>query len=91
MGEEGEAMKEEKNRWTKNILRMVETGEIENCPFCNSSNTNFSLKLIDKKNRMGFGVIWCNDCKSACHLSRIKIQKYIIDGDIPDGLIFRNH
>ena len=57
------------------------------CPYCKSENVNYTLKIVDEKSKMGYGAIWCNDCKKAFHISRIKVDEEIIK-EIPSDLEF---
>lgn len=58
-------------KWIENITRLFEFGETGICPFCNSDDTDYRMKIVDHKTKMGFGDIWCNCCKRAFHISRV--------------------
>lgn len=44
------------------------------------------MHVIDDKTNMGYGVIWCNDCKNAFHISRMKVSPNMINTLVPEGL-----
>lgn len=81
--EKGETMK-----WLKNLQLLSNNNGTGQCPFCNSDNTDYAVNIIDEKTMMGYGAIWCNDCKNAFHISRIKITKNMKIKTIPKGLVF---
>lgn len=73
--------------WLNNIEKIATSGVAGNCPYCKSENTNYSVKKICGD--VGYGDIWCNECKKAYHISRIKITPAIErDIEVPDGLIY---
>lgn len=74
-------------KWIDNLKSVVENSETGECPFCNSYNMDYSLTICDKENSMGYGVIWCNECKKAYHISRIKVEKEH-NNPIPQDLVF---
>ena len=55
-------------KWAKNLKSIIDENTPGYCPVCNSVNTGYSMHIIDDKTNMGFGVIWCNDCKNAFHI-----------------------
>lgn len=79
---EGEMMK-----WLGNLNSIATNGQPGTCPYCESENVNYILKIVDEKSKMGYGAIWCNDCKKAFHISRIKVDEGIIK-EIPSDLEF---
>ena len=58
----------------KNLKFIIDKNTPGNCPFCNSINTDYSMHVMGDKTNMGYGVIWCNDCKNAFHISRIRVS-----------------
>lgn len=46
------------------------------CPNCNKEQIDFRL-IGNEKSRIGYSLIWCNDCLLGIHLSRIQIPKGI--------------
>ena len=60
-------------KWANNLKSIIDKNAPGNCPVCNSINTDYSMHIIDDKTNMGYGVIWCNDCKSAFHISSITV------------------
>ena len=75
-------------KWAKNLKSIIDKNTPGNCPVCNSINTDYSVHIIDDKTNMGYGVIWCNDCKNAFHISRIKVSPNMKNGLIPEELNF---
>lgn len=75
-------------KWLKNIESIALNNTPGKCPCCGSFNTEYNaIKLID--NNYGYCVIWCNDCKNAFNVSRMKIlQNTITDKKIPNDLKF---
>ena len=83
MEKEGENVK-----WLKNLQSLSNNNDAGQCPFCNSDNTDSAVNVVDDKTMMGYGAIWCNDCKKAFHISRIKISKDMKIKEIPKDLTF---
>ena len=73
-------------KWAKNLKSIFDKNTPSNCPFCNSINTDYSMHIIDNKTNMGYGVIWCNDCKNAFHISRMKVSPSMKNTLVPEGL-----
>ena len=74
-------------KWLKNIEEIATDNTAGVCPYCKSDDTEYSAKEV--ANGFGYAVIWCNQCKHAFNLSRIKIDGNIITNKaIPDDLIF---
>lgn len=72
-------------KWLKNIENISENKKAGKCPMCDSDDTDYTL--IGKTDEYGYGEIWCNNCKSAYHLSRIKItEEYNINKIVPKDL-----
>lgn len=77
-------------KWMKCIKSIQENGKSGKCPKCNSENTDYAYVLVDKSNNLGYLDVWCNECKSIEHISRVKIQdnlKKVIDVDKADSVI----
>ena len=72
--------------WTHNIENIATKLNPGNCPNCNSENTDYKYTLI--KSDWGCCDIWCNDCKHAVHISRIKIEGNTSNKAIPNDLIY---
>ncbi len=74
-------------KWLKNLENIIDHNKPEDCPCCGSLNTEYSAKEV--KNNYGFCVIWCNDCKNAYNVSRMKINdNFITDKKFLTDLIF---
>ena len=76
-------------KWLDNLQSIAENNKAGNCPFCDSHNTDHGFVLDDENSKMGHGAIWCNDCKKAYHISRIKISNDMRIKDIPKNLDFK--
>ena len=74
-------------KWLKNIENISSKGIVGFCPYCNSENTDYSTtKIIDD---MGYLTMWCNDCKHAFNISRLKITPNLENEKrTPSNLIF---
>ena len=74
-------------KWLNNLESVASDKNSGICPFCGSSETNYSF--YGDPGSMGFGLIWCNNCKKAYHMSRVRIERGMKLGeDIPKGLEF---
>ena len=72
-------------KWLDNITNIIATPNAGKCPFCNSENTDY--RIINLSSDIGYGDVWCNDCKKAFHISRMKISEDIIkNSEIPKSL-----
>ncbi len=72
-------------KWLKNLENIAESGKSGICPCCGSENTDYSF--FGTPLSIGFGIVWCNDCKKAYHISRIKIiEGYKLNKEIPKDL-----
>ena len=77
-------------KWIECIKSIHDTGKSGKCPKCKSENTDYAYVLVDKANNMGYLDVWCNDCKSIEHISRVKIDdtlKQVINVDDVDSVI----
>lgn len=58
---------------------------LENAPFAEVKKLIFSITTISDS--MGYYDIWCNDCKHACHISRMNTDGFQNENKkIPEGL-----
>ena len=74
-------------KWLKNIEQIATDNTAGVCPYCQSNNTEYSAKEVKKG--FGYAVIWCDHCKHAFNLSRLRINKNTITNkSIPSELIF---
>lgn len=58
------------------------------CPMCGGKSINYSFIQLDEEKKTGFGVVWCDDCKSAIHISRMKVADHSLEKEIPNNLRF---
>ncbi len=74
-------------KWIKNLESVAKTGNPGECPYCKSKNTAYALSIDDEETLMGHGAVWCEDCRKAFHISRIKVDsKYV--KEIPKNLLY---
>lgn len=59
-------------KWIENMKNIAIKGMPGKCPVCGSENTDYTCTAVNGDN--GYMDIWCNDCKRAHHISRIKIS-----------------
>lgn len=72
-------------KWLKNLENIAEKKMSGMCPFCHSENTDYTF--IGETSKIGYGDIWCNDCKRAYHISRLRVTAgYNINKPIPQNL-----
>ena len=75
-------------KWIKNLESISITKTSGKCPHCGSNNTDYTF--VGNVGGVGYGEIWCNDCKSAYHLSRVLItEEYNLNKEIPKNIIYR--
>lgn len=75
-------------KWIKNLESISITKTSGKCPYCGSDNTDYTF--VGNLGEYGYGEIWCCDCKSAYHLSRVQITKeYNLNKEIPKNIIYR--
>lgn len=73
--------------WLNNIESVLKNKNSGMCPFCKSSNTNYSADKVNDD--YGYCVVWCNDCKRALNISIMKISDDMVtNNEIPKDLIF---
>lgn len=76
-------------KWIKNLESLAESNKPGKCPHCGSENTDYSATVINQDTKMGYMDIWCNDCKKAFHMSRMKIDDTMNTGkEIPNDLAY---
>ena len=74
-------------KWLVNLESIAQNKQSGTCPFCNSENTDYAYNRV-KNSDMGYGAVWCNECKRAFHISRIKITDESHVKEIPKDLIY---
>ncbi len=62
-------------RWFKNLINIQDNGIVGRCPKCSSENTDYTTRIVDEETSIGYGVVWCNDCKSSLYISRMTVAK----------------
>ena len=72
-------------KWLENMKNIAIDGTPGKCPMCGSQNTDYTCTVVNGKD--GYMDIWCNDCKRAHHISRMKIADNMKTFNaIPEGL-----
>ncbi len=75
-------------KWLDNLESVANYKKSGICPFCGSADTDYSF--FGSIGSMGFGLIWCNNCRKAYHMSRVKVvEGFKLNKDIPKGLDFQ--
>ena len=72
--------------WTNKIENITLNEKPGKCPNCGSENTDYKYTTI--KDVWGCCDIWCNDCKHAKHISRVREISNNSDKQIPENLIY---
>ncbi len=75
------------DKWIKCIKNMTANSTPGECPCCKSKNTDFRYTAV-MNDGYGYCDIWCNDCKHAFHISRIKVPADAENKTVPDNLIY---
>lgn len=75
------------DKWYPNLINMCKYEKVGACPFCGSENTDFGFTRLSD---IGFGDLWCNDCKHAFHISRViwGEKESLHEKQTPEGLKF---
>ena len=61
------------NDWVKALINLTEEKEGK-CPKCGRKNLDYGYVILNQENQSGYGAVWCNDCRHAFCLSRIKLN-----------------
>ena len=76
------------NKWLNNLETLAKTGNVGNCPFCGSNNTDYNSTKVSGD--YGFAILWCNECMQSYIISRLKITNDMkTDQPIPDSLGYK--
>lgn len=74
-------------KWMDNLEHLAQGKGCGKCPYCGSLNMDALCVVVDSTTRMGYGDLWCNDCKRAFHISRMQIPDCAkTTGTLPNGL-----
>jgi len=74
-------------KWIDNIKNVTDGNPPGRCPCCGSLRTDYTAVPISGD--LGYCTVWCNDCKRAYNISRIRITKDMaVSHKIPNDLIF---
>jgi len=57
--------------WARAIIALQD-GKTPTCPNCGKHNVDCGYFISNEKTRAGYGVAWCEDCRHAFWLSRVK-------------------
>ena len=72
--------------WLKNLENIATKRISGKCPCCGCNDTDYTL--IGKVGSMGYGEIWCNECKRAYHISRIQVlDGFNLNKEVPKDIV----
>ena len=77
-----------KDKWLSNVISVFQNKSAGICPICGSKETDYGFTVIDQNTCMGYGAVWCNECRSGHHMSRVRISKDMKLQHPPNNLIF---
>lgn len=76
------------DKWIDNLLWLNEYGIVGACPYCKSENTHYGY-MVANNSDIGWGAVWCADCRHGIHLCRVKITEIQNMGEpIPQDIIY---
>lgn len=82
-------MSKKLKNWVETYRRILIGDSSVSCPECGSSNVRCGHVLIDPSSKMGYGAVWCDDCRNGMHLSRVNLVGVSnIMKQLPDDLNF---
>lgn len=73
-------------KWLNNLKSIATDKKAGPCPYCHSNNTDYGFVVGDKETHIGYGAVWCNDCRRACHISRVLISADTKIASVPKDL-----
>lgn len=74
-------------KWIPNMESIIKSHTAGNCPFCNSSNTDFAI--VQVVTNQGYCAIWCNDCKQGVHISKMNVTNDMLRNSlVPQDINF---
>ncbi|MBQ3451880.1 MAG: hypothetical protein IJL12_08850 [Selenomonadaceae bacterium] len=78
-----------RQKWIDEVLAFT-NGKKPTCPICGGHNFETGYIELDPKDHLGWGAVWCEDCRSAFVLSRViltdeEARKKIVSA-LPDDL-----
>ncbi|MDY6267897.1 MAG: hypothetical protein SPL39_02845 [Selenomonadaceae bacterium] len=75
-------------KWFPVLGKLGKHQPLGECPFCHKESLDYGFKVVNKDDKMGFGIVWCKDCHHAAQLSRIKVEDDTKKlEDVPEKLI----
>ena len=66
------ARETKRQKWLKEILAFT-NGLESTCPNCGSHNFETGYIELNTKEHLGWGAVWCEDCRTAFVLSRVHL------------------
>lgn len=79
------------NEWVRALINLT-GGEEGKCPECGGKYLDYGYVILNQENQSGYGAVWCNNCRHAFCLSRIKLNgneaKNKIVDKLPEDLNF---
>jgi transcription elongation factor Elf1 len=77
--------------WRSNFENAEKNKKSGECPYCKSGKTNYAFHKFTKDN-WGCGAVWCENCKAAFYISRMKVSDEILKPiEIPKNLIYKGN
>ena len=69
--------------WADKFAAVSEGRPLGACPVCGKDCLEAGFQIVLKEEKMGYGAIWCNACRTAYHVSRMKISEKLPIKNIP--------
>lgn len=64
-------------KWIKNLNSLYNDDSLGECPYCGGTNIKSNFQKVSGE--MGYGDIWCDNCKNAFHISRSKVDDKLVN------------
>lgn len=75
-----------------NALAAFSSGDETTCPYCGGREFRIGYIEMNKKEQVGFGAFWCEQCRSALSLCRANLKgapmRSKIVSELPNDLKF---
>ena len=62
-------------KWLKNLESFGKSRTLGVCPYCGSKRLQSCFAMVNEREGMGYGDMWCEDCKKGYHMSRVSLQE----------------
>ena len=67
------AHKDQRQKWI-DAVAAFSGGRKVRCPNCGGGNFNHGYIELNKEEHIGWGAVWCEDCRNAFVLSRVLLE-----------------